>query len=227
MTIDKTKKPCGCHTYAYLQEKGGAEGCYLCTDSRYNNIMTHWEGILDELYKGIELDWRKDINLMHTPHRIAKSMLHERCKSIGQEDNIVKHLDIMFESDYNGFVVCNPVTAESLCPHHFENVTYEVYMGYCSKDKVVGLSKIGRVIKDSARQPILQEDYTKMLADLFEKALQPEGVGLVVKGQHNCMISRGLQQPGIWVTTSEMRGTFRDNHSVKDEFLELCKLKGA
>ena len=222
-----SKKPCGCEDKETLIKMGSAQSCEFCGNERYTKIMGHWEGILDALYADTKINWRKDKNLEHTPHRIAKSIVFEKCTALYDDSSIKNHLKILFPTDYNGFVMCNPVVANSLCPHHFENVTYEVYMGYISTKKVVGLSKIGRVIKDLARQPILQEDYTKQLADLFMKALKPEGLGLIVKGQHNCMVSRGLQQPGIWVTTSEMRGTFRDNHSVKDEFLELCKMRGA
>lgn len=133
-------------------------------------------------------------------------------------------LQITFPTTYNGFVITSPITVSSLCPHHFENVSYTVCMGYIPTERIVGLSKIGRVIKLLAKQPVLQEDYTKMLARIFQDCLNPEGLGVIVKGQHMCMIARGLEQPGVYTTTSEMVGTFRDNSSVKEEFLKLSKM---
>ena len=179
--------------------------------------------IIDTLHMYHGLDWTEDPNFDGTPGRCARSLLNERCIGMTYKDKCKEILNVRFPSEYNGFIIASPITVSSLCPHHLENVTYKVVMGYIpSGNGVIGLSKIGRVIKLVGHAPILQENYVKLLADIFEDELKPEGIGVIVKGQHNCMIARGLQQPDVWVTMSEMRGSFRDNSSVKSEFLKLC-----
>lgn len=189
----------------------------------YTRIGNAYMEIIDVLHKYHGLNWVDDPNFEGTPGRCARSLLNERCIGMTYKEKCKEILKVRFPSDYNGFIIASPITVSSLCPHHLENVTYEVIMGYIpSGNGVIGLSKIGRVIKLVGHAPILQENYVKILADIFEEELKPEGVGVIVKGQHNCMIARGLQQPNVWVTMSEMRGTFRDNPSVKSEFLKLC-----
>lgn len=196
----------------------------VCVDDKkkYEAIKNAWLDILKNLYGD---NWADDPNLTETPHRIAKSMVYERCKNINCNEEARKILNVRFPSKYKGFIVTNPVTVDSLCPHHFENVNYVVVAGYIPTDGVVGLSKIGRVIKAVGRQPILQEDYIMTLADIFMEELRAEGVGVIVSGVHNCMVARGLQSPESDVTMAEMRGTFRDDPSVKQEFYDLVKLK--
>lgn len=200
---------------------------YLDND-RITAIEKAWEKILDNIFhiEYSSIDWRTDPNLKDTPKRIARSMLNDRCAGIGCYNRCLELLKDRFETSYDGMVTVGPLTVYSLCPHHFENVSYLVYFGYIPNSlngKVVGLSKPGRVIKLIAKQPILQEDYTKMLADIFMDTLNPEGVGIIVKGRHMCMSARGLEQPNTYTITSEMRGWFRDHKNVKDEFLEFCK----
>jgi GTP cyclohydrolase I len=189
-------------------------------DRKKKNIQGAWETILDNL----KHDWRTDPNLMDTPGRIARSMVHERCIGINSFPECEKLLEIRFPTTYEGLVITSPITVSSLCPHHFENVSYTVCMGYIPNGFVVGLSKIGRVIKLFAQQPIIQEDYTRILTLIFSKCLRPHGLGVIVKGQHMCMIARGLELPGVYTTTSEMLGSFRNNASVKEEFMNLCKI---
>ena len=186
-------------------------------------IAKGYQLILEALEDAHGLDWKNDVNYDETPQRIAKSMLYERCKGINSMDYCKELLTKIFPSRCTGFVIPNAIMVNSLCPHHFENVSYVVLMGYLpANNQTVGLSKVGRVIDLYGRQPILQETYTHDLADIFYEALKPEGCGVIVKGQHNCMVARGVQQPDVWVTTSELRGSFLDNAQVRDEFLKLA-----
>ena len=189
-------------------------------------IRIGYEYILNGLKVAYGLDWKNDPNFIETPDRIARSLIYERCKGINSEEDCRELLSKEFPDEYNGFIIANPIMVNSLCPHHFENVFYIVRMGYIPKKEngVVGLSKIGRVIDLYGRQPILQETYVKKLADIFMESLDPEGCGVIVKGQHNCMIARGIQQPDVWVTMSELRGSFLTNDSVKNEFFKLVAL---
>ena len=187
-----------------------------------DKIRLAWVQILRALYGE---SWKNDPNLIDSPDRIANSIVNERCSGINSEVECREILNSTFLSEYDGMVIISPIIVSSLCPHHFENINYLIHFGYIPKGNVVGLSKPIKVMRLMAQQPILQEDYTKKLADLFWDALQPEGLGIIVKGQHSCMTARGLHQlGGINTITSEVRGWFRDNGYIKDEFLKLCKI---
>jgi len=193
---------------------------------RTKEIKKAWEKILDNIFYCSGIDWRADPNLINTPQRIASSMIYERCIGIGSEEKCEEILEDKFPTTYDGMITIGPLEVHSLCPHHFENISYSVWFGYIpnySNGKVVGLSKPGRVIKLFAKQPILQEEYTRRLAEIFIKCLNPEGLGLIVKGRHMCMSARGLEQPNTYTTTSEMRGCFRDCKTIKDEFMNFYK----
>lgn len=197
-------------------------------DMKIEKITEAWGKILDNIFQTSTgyMDWTKDPNLKDTPHRIACSIVNERCIGIDSERECDELLNEQFPTDYDGMITIGPLEVYSLCPHHFESISYSVYFGYIPNSvngKVVGLSKPGRVIKLLASQPILQEEYTKKLADIFMRKLNPEGIGLIVKGKHMCMAARGLEQPKTCTITSEMRGWFRDHKTVKDEFMEFCR----
>lgn len=191
---------------------------------KLDKIENAWNIILDTLFE--DYDWRNDDNLKGTPKRIAKSMVFERCSGIGSEQKCIDLLKEQFPTNYDGIITIGPLTVHSICPHHFENIIYSVYFGYIPRKfggTVVGLSKPGRVIKLFARQPILQEEYTKILANIFMGTLKPDGLGLIVEGKHMCMSARGLEQPNTLTITSEMRGTFRHVKTIKDEFMDFYR----
>jgi len=173
-----------------------------------------------------------DNNLTDTPQRIAKMLILEKMIGINSESTCAELLSKNFQktkkSDLDQMIiVANPATAYSICPHHFENVMYEVYMAYVPTDNVVGLSKFSRIISLYARQPLLQEDYTDGLTEIIDDALKPKGVIVVVKGKHNCMITRGANSnPEQWIITSSVKGVFKNESTFKEEFLSLCKLRG-
>lgn len=189
----------------------------------HNMIEKSWKNIFEALKLAYGLEYEKDDNFDDTPKRNARALL-ERCVGINSKDICKKLLQTNFTNKYKGMVIVNPITLHSLCPHHFEDVYYIVRVGYIPKTKCVGLSKIGRVVRLYGSQPILQEEYTKDLADMLMEVLDAEGVCVVTKGRHNCMVARGLKQHGVWVTMSEVRGSFLSNPSVKDEFFKLCKM---
>ena len=169
------------------------------------------------------LNWKNDSNFNDTPNRIGRSLINERLCGINSYDECSKILtNTAFPTEYNGFVVINPITANSLCPHHFENVSYTVSIAYIPNGKAIGLSKIPRVVKLFASQPLLQEDFTKKITDLIEESIKPDSLGVIVKGQHNCMVARGVKQHNVFAITSAVRGKCLDDPQVKAEFLRLC-----
>lgn len=187
-------------------------------------IESGWKMILEGLKVGYGLEYDKDENFTETPRRNAKSLL-ERCRGINSEHLCKDLLSKSFPSTYRGMIIINPIEVHSLCPHHFEDVKYIVRMGYIPKERCVGLSKIGRVIKLFGSQPILQEDYTKKLADIFYESLECEGLCIVAEGRHNCMVARGLKERRSKAIMSELRGTFLSDPAVKAEFFTLCQLQ--
>lgn len=186
-------------------------------------IKNGWENILEGLRIAYGLDYKNDENFKDTPDRNARALL-ERCVGINSESMCKDLMKKSFPSKYGGMIIADPITVHGLCPHHFEDVFYKVYVGYIPKNRCVGLSKIARVAKLYGSQPILQEDYTMTLADLFYKELDAQGVCVVTRGRHNCMVARGVRQVGAGVTMSELRGTFLSDPSIKSEFFTLCEL---
>jgi len=111
----------------------------------------------------------------------------------------------------------------SMCEHHLVPFWGKVSVGYLPKKKVLGLSKVARIVEIFSRRLQVQERLTKQIADALMEAIEPAGVGVVVEGTHMCMVMRGVQKINAKTTTSTMVGEFRDNHKTREEFLQLLK----
>ena len=198
-------------------------------DCNNYNHLSEAKKLLEEsskmMLKGLQLayglEYENDNNFDGTPERIARALL-EKCSGINSYDICKEILSSTFDSEYDGYVIVSPIRVISICPHHFENVIYKVYFGYMPNGKCVGLSKIPRVIKLFGKQPMLQEDYVKKLADLFEDILKPKGLGILAIGEHNCMTCRGINEKGVTAKTPIMRGEFANLPGMKEEFYHLC-----
>jgi len=174
----------------------------------------------------------KDPNFSETPKRIAKMMILERCAGINSRKECIDLLDKSFppmskkqETDQL-IVTTSPAVVYGICPHHFENVRYNVWIAYVPNDKFVGISKFTRLVELYGRQPLLQETFTFDLADIIMEALEPKGTAVVVKGWHDCMIARGAKSnPNSAMMTSAMRGIFQEagQETFKEEFFRLCQ----
>lgn len=181
--------------------------------------------ILPALNVAYDLEIEHDENFRETPKRVAKALL-EKCEGLAFSNNDAKILlGKAFPSEYEGIIKVGPVEAFGLCPHHFESIQMQVWFGYIPsrhQNNTVGLSKIPRMIKILARQPILQEDYTKLLVDVFHDHVYPFGSISIVKAQHGCMLCRGVQTGSdCWVTTSSVTGEFEKCDSIKQEFFRI------
>jgi GTP cyclohydrolase I len=108
-----------------------------------------------------------------------------------------------------------------MCEHHLLPFYGKAHAAYIPRGKVVGLSKIARVIEAFARRPQVQERMTSQIADLLMEELEAQGVGVIVEASHTCMTMRGVQKPGSLMVTSAMRGTFKTNLATRSEFLSL------
>lgn len=156
--------------------------------------------------------------LLETPARVAR-MYAEMFGGLKRDPKI--HLQKVFTESYDEVVLIKDITFCSMCEHHLLPFTGRAHVGYLPDGKVVGLSKLARVVEDVARRPQVQERMTEEIANLVETELGARGVAVVLEASHSCMTIRGIRKPGSSCLTSAMRGVFRENLSSRAEILGL------
>lgn len=127
---------------------------------------------------------------------------------------------------YDELIMLRNIEFESHCEHHMAPIIGRVHVGYLPQDKVVGISKLARVVDTFARRFQVQEKMTAEIARCIQDVLQPRGVGVVVDASHECMTTRGVHKRGVSMITSKMLGTFRDDARTRAEFLNFLNLQG-
>lgn len=159
--------------------------------------------------------------LLRTPHRVAKA-LFELLEGYNQDVETIVN-GAMFDVEYGEgeMVVVADIEYSSMCEHHMLPFTGKVHVAYIPRDKVVGLSKIPRIVDMFARRLQVQERMTNEIADALSDSLKPVGVMVVVEGQHSCAALRGVKKHGSNMVTTAMRGEFRTNRDLRDEFYRL------
>lgn len=179
---------------------------------------TRLQELVHELLGQIGEDPERD-GLLNTPRRVATAW---RDLTAGYEMNVDELLnDALFDVAYDEMVIVKDIEIFSLCEHHLLPFFGKAHIAYLPKGKIVGLSKLARVVEILARRPQVQERMTEKLADLLMSELEAKGVGVVLEAAHTCMSIRGIRKPGSLCTTSAMRGAFRDNLSTRAEFMAL------
>jgi len=158
-----------------------------------------------------------------TPERVARMWVDELCS--GYKIDPKRYLEKQFDSDgYEGMIVVKDIPLTSVCEHHMVPFIGYAHVGYISRDKVVGLSKLARVVDAYARRLQIQERLTQQVADVIEDALDPLGVIVVIEAEHLCMTVRGVQKPGTKTVTSAVKGVFNSNEEgEKEEFFQLLR----
>jgi len=156
--------------------------------------------------------------LLETPARVAR-MYAEMFSGLKTDPRI--HLQKVFTEKYDEVVLIRDIDFCSMCEHHLLPFTGKAHVGYLPNGKVVGLSKLARVVEEVARRPQVQERMTEVIADLIESELSARGVAVVLEASHSCMTMRGIRRPGSLCMTSAMRGAFRDDPSSRAEILGL------
>lgn len=156
--------------------------------------------------------------LLETPARVAR-MYAEMFSGLKTDPRI--HLQKVFTEKYDEVVLVRDIDFCSMCEHHLLPFTGKAHVGYLPNGKVVGLSKLARVVEEVARRPQVQERMTEVIADLIESELSARGVAVVLEASHSCMTIRGIRRPGSLCMTSAMRGVFRDDPSSRAEILGL------
>jgi GTP cyclohydrolase IA len=181
----------------------------------------------EELYRELLGRFHEDPNrdgLLATPGRVAKAM---NFLTQGYEQDATQILrGALFDVDYDEMVIVKDVEMYSLCEHHMLPFWGRVHVAYIPNGKVIGLSKIPRLIEVFARRLQVQERVTRQIADAIQEAIEPRGVGVVIEARHMCMMMRGVEKQQSTTVTSAMVGCFRDQ-PTRGEFLSLVRQPGA
>jgi GTP cyclohydrolase I len=160
--------------------------------------------------------------LTETPERIAR-MYAELFSGIHEDPaDVLRH---SFDEQHKEMVILKDIPFYSLCEHHFLPFHGSAHVGYVPEGRIVGVSKLARVVDILARRPQMQERLTSQVADAIMDGLRPDGVAVVIEAEHLCMTMRGVQKPGARMITSAIRGGFRRRGVTRSEFLSLVQGK--
>lgn len=161
--------------------------------------------------------------ILQTPRRVAKSW---EFFTKGYQENIGKVLNgAIFHEKYSEMVIVKDINFFSMCEHHLLPFYGKAHVAYIPNGKIVGLSKIPRIVEVFSRRLQVQERMTQQIADTIFDALEPDGVGVVIEAHHLCMMMRGVEKQNSAATTSAMLGSFRDDERTRNEFLQLVNSK--
>ena len=175
------------------------------------------EKAVREILAAIGEDPDRD-GLRETPARVAR-MYAEIFRGLYEDP--ARHLDKRFDEGHHELVLVKDIPFDSFCEHHLMPFTGVAHVAYIPDGRVVGLSKIARVVESFARRPQVQERLTSQIADLFARELEPKGVAVVLEATHTCMTVRGVRKPGSLMVTSALRGIFHQNAPSRNEVLSL------
>jgi GTP cyclohydrolase I len=178
------------------------------------------EALVTQLLGAVGEDAQRE-GLRRTPHRVAKA-LEFLTGGYRQEINAVLN-GAVFNEPYSEMVIVKDIDFYSLCEHHMLPFFGRVHVAYIPNGKIVGLSKIPRIVDVFARRLQVQERLTQQIAGTLFAALNPQGVGVVVEAKHMCMMMRGVEKQNSSATTSAMLGVFRDDVKTRQEFLTLLR----
>ena len=179
-----------------------------------SNIKEITSALLDEI--------GEDTNrggLLETPSRVAKAWEYFSQGYRLTPEEVVG--DAIFSEECNDIIAVKDIDFFSLCEHHLLPFYGVVHVGYLPGDKIMGISKIPRIVDVFARRLQIQERMTKQVANAIEDILQPRGVAVMAEASHLCMQMRGVEKKASFMVTSAMRGAFKENHKTRDEFLTI------
>ncbi|MGD8234605.1 MAG: GTP cyclohydrolase I FolE [Chromatiales bacterium] len=177
-------------------------------------LTEHYAGLI----QGVGEDLGRD-GLLRTPERAAKAMQF-LCRGYNQSlDEVVN--EAIFESTNDDMVIVKDIELYSLCEHHILPFIGKAHVAYLPRGKVIGLSKIARIVDMFARRLQIQENMTVQIADAIEKAIDPSGVAVTIEAEHLCMKMRGVEKQNSVMKTSVMLGTFRTSQATRMEYLNL------
>jgi GTP cyclohydrolase I len=164
--------------------------------------------------------------LRDTPGRVARAY-EEFFAGYLQDPGEILARTFSEVEGYDEMIVMNDIRFESHCEHHMVPIIGKVHIGYLPDRRVIGISKLARLVEVYARRLQVQEKMTVQIADTLQEALRPKGVAVVIEAAHQCMTTRGVHKPGVGLVTSRMVGAFRDDPSTRREFLAVIGRTGA
>ena len=161
--------------------------------------------------------------LLRTPERVAKAMQFLPRGYRQRVEDVVGQA--IFQEEHRNMVMVRDIELYSLCEHHMLPFFGRAHIAYIPDGRIVGLSKLARLVEVFARRLQVQERLTEQIADALCAELQPRGVAVVIEASHLCMMMRGVEKQNSRTVTSAMKGTFRDDLATREEFLRLCTLR--
>ncbi len=191
----------------------------LSVDQKVQKIEIHFTEIMKIL--GLDLN---DDSLRDTPRRVAKMYVNEIFGGL-RDDNFPKITILENTMDYDQMVCVQDIEVISTCEHHFQPIDGFATVAYIPDKKVIGLSKINRIVEYFSRRPQVQERLTKQIADCLQYILGTDNVAVHINAKHYCVISRGIQDTHSTTTTSDLRGDFKVRTETRTEFLKQCRVR--
>jgi len=193
------------------------EACKPILQARHPDLESLFTQILENLGEDPARQ-----GLVKTPHRAAKAM---EFLTRGYHQDVDKILNgAIFDEEFDEMVIVKDIEFYSLCEHHILPFWGRCHVGYLPRKRIIGLSKIPRIVDMFARRLQVQERLTREIAEALETALEPCGVAVVMEAQHLCMMARGVEKQAPKMTTNVMRGTFREDSSTRAEFLRCIQI---
>jgi GTP cyclohydrolase I len=193
----------------------------VITENEKRKIIEKASKKYKEFLEILKFDVENDQQLQGTPDRVARMYVNELFSGCYESEPKLT----VFENtkEYDEMVFLGPISIKSTCSHHIIPFLGEAFIAYIPGKKVVGISKLARIVKWFMRRPQIQEELTKQIADYIQKTLEPKGVAVYVKAQHLCMIARGVGETNSFMKTSSMQGSFIDNPATRAEFFDMVE----
>lgn len=188
----------------------------LTAEEKVDKIKHHFFEIMKTL--GLDL---ADDSLKDTPKRVAKMYVNEIFRGLNS-DNFPKITTIENKMQYDQMIAVKNIDLISYCEHHFQTIQGHATIAYIPQSKVIGLSKINRIVDFFSRRPQVQERLTKQIADCLEHVLETSHVAVYIKAKHFCVIARGIEDANSETITTDLRGDFKTRSETRKEFLHSC-----
>ena len=185
-----------------------------------DEIMDDMMAAVRTMIVGVGEDPERE-GLLKTPKRVAKAM---KFLTSGYNESLEDLINgAIFDEGHDEMVLVRDINFFSLCEHHMLPFMGRAHVAYIPNQKVVGLSKLARIVEMYSRRLQVQERLTRQIAEALQTVLEPKGVAVVMEASHMCMVMRGVQKPGAWTVTSSMVGIFKDEHKTREEFFNLIR----